>query len=113
MDLPPVPCLHCQYDWILKRAWPEQSSAAMRAREKGGGAATDVAAGEVAALEHELRDDTVEGRALVTEAVLASAELTEVAGGLGDDVVVELEDNTAGLLWKAMQVSTLVFQDPG
>lgn len=83
------------------------------ARERKRGAATDVAAGEVATLEHELRDDTVEGRALVTEAVLASAELTEVAGGLGDNVVVELEDDTAGLVWKAMEVSTLVFQDPG
>lgn len=39
----------------------------------------------------------MEGGALVAEAVLASAELTEVAGGLGDNVVVELEGDTAAL----------------
>lgn len=50
-----------------------------------------IATGEVTALEHELGDDTVERRALVAEAVLASAELQEVTGGLGNDVVVELE----------------------
>lgn len=48
---------------------------------------------EVAALEHELGDDTVEARARVAEAVLARRELTEVLCGLGNDVVVELEDD--------------------
>ncbi len=57
-----------------------------------------IAAGEVTALEHELGDDAVEGRALVTEAVLAGAQLLEVAGGLGDDVIVEGEVDTALLL---------------
>jgi hypothetical protein len=79
--------------------------------------------GEVTALEHELGDDAVEARAGVacragdaqaevsfaaslvvrrsgqgrrTEAVLAGAELAEVAGRLGDDVVVELELDAAG-----------------
>ena len=42
-----------------------------------------------------LRDDTVEARALITETVLASGELAEVAGGLGDDIVIELEDDAA------------------
>jgi hypothetical protein len=60
-------------------------------------ATSAVATGEVTTLEHEIGDDTVEGRALVAEAVLASAELLEVAGGLGDDVVVELEVNAASL----------------
>ena len=50
-----------------------------------------VATGEVTTLEHELGDDTVEGRTLVAEAGLASAELTEVSGGLGDDGVVQVE----------------------
>jgi len=40
----------------------------------------------------------VEGRALVTEAVLAGAELTEVAGGLGNFLVVEVEDDAARLV---------------
>ena len=33
----------------------------------------------------------MEGRALVAETVLAGAKLQEVTGGLGDNVVVELE----------------------
>lgn len=52
---------------------------------------TNVATGEVTALKHELGDDAVEGRALVAEALLASAESTEVLGGLGNDVVEQLE----------------------
>jgi hypothetical protein len=57
-----------------------------------------VTAGEVTALKHEIGDDSVEGGTGITEAVLASAELTEVLGGLWDDIVVELEDDTAGWL---------------
>lgn len=53
--------------------------------------ATYVATSEVTTLKHEVRDDTVEGRALVTEALLASAESTEVLGGLGDNVIKEVE----------------------
>ena len=51
-------------------------------------------AGEVTTLEHEVGDDTVEGAALVAEAVLAGRELAEVARGHRDNIVVELEDNT-------------------
>lgn len=58
-----------------------------------------VAAGEVAALKHEVGDDTVEGGALVAETLLPGGELTEVTGGLGDDVVEEPEDDaTRGLV---------------
>jgi hypothetical protein len=72
---------------------------------------------EVTALEHELcrdnfsarrnvqatyhthvRDDTVEAAAGVTEAVLASAELTEVLSCLGYYVIVELERDAASRL---------------
>lgn len=56
---------------------------------------THVALGEVTTLEHELGDHTVETRAGVTEAILTSAKLTEVAGSLGNDLVEELEDDTA------------------
>lgn len=45
-----------------------------------------------------MRDDTVEGRARVAEAVLASAELPEVLGRLGHDIVIKLEDDLAGIL---------------
>ena len=54
-----------------------------------------VTAGEVTTLEHEVGDDTVEGGALVAETVLAGGKLTEVLRRLRDDVVVELEDDTA------------------
>ena len=56
---------------------------------------THVALGEVTTLEHELGNDTVEGRVGVTESVLAGSKLTEVLGGLGDNVVEELEDDAA------------------
>jgi hypothetical protein len=54
-----------------------------------------VVAGEVSTLEHEVGDDTVESRGGVPETVHSGAELTEVAGSLGDYVVVELEDNAS------------------
>lgn len=57
-----------------------------------------VATGEVTTLEHEVRDDTVELGARVAEALLASAESTEVLDGLGDNVVEELEVDAAGAL---------------
>ena len=37
----------------------------------------------------------MEGRALVTEALLASAESTEVLGGLGNNIVEEVEVDAA------------------
>lgn len=40
----------------------------------------------------------MEGAAGIAEAVLAGRELAEVLRGLGHDVVVELEDDTAGRL---------------
>jgi PIN domain nuclease of toxin-antitoxin system len=54
-----------------------------------------VSLGEVATLKHEVGDDTVEGRSLVSVSILTSAEFTEVAGGLGDDVIEEFEDDTS------------------
>ena len=68
---------------------------------------TNIATGEVTALEHELGDDAVEGRASVSEALLASAESTEVLGGLGDDVVVEGEVDAAGLIFCGVDVSSV------
>lgn len=54
-------------------------------------------AGEVTTLEHELGDDTVEGRALVTLTLGKLAELTEVLSSLGDVLLEEVEDDTARL----------------
>jgi hypothetical protein len=61
-------------------------------------AARAVATGEVTALEHELGDDTVELGARIAEALLASAEGTEVLDGAGNDLVVELKVDAAGLV---------------
>lgn len=57
-----------------------------------------VATSEVTTLKHEVGDDAVEGRALVAEALLAGAESAEVGGGLGDNVIEEVEDDAAVLL---------------
>jgi hypothetical protein len=45
-----------------------------------------VVVGEVSTLAHETRNDTVERRSLESESRFSSAELTEVLGGLGDNV---------------------------
>ena len=90
MDLPPVPCIIVNFN--SKRLSVD----------------TYVAAGEVTTLEHELRDDAVEGRASISEAFLASAESAEVLSGLWDDVVVKIEVDATGLLCRQMFRSALV-----
>lgn len=61
---------------------------------------TYVATGEVTTLKHELGNDAVELGAGVAEALLAGAESTEVLSGLGDDLIVELEVDATGLLYR-------------
>jgi len=50
-----------------------------------------ITTGEVASLQHELRDDSVELAALVAVSLLASAQSSEVLGSLGNNIVVEGE----------------------
>ena len=64
-----------------------------------------VATGEVTALKHELRDNAVEGRISVAEALLAGAESTEVLGSLGNDIIVEDKVDATRLFWKQRLVS--------
>ena len=52
--------------------------------------------GKVAALEHELGNDTVERGPRVTKAVLARGELTEIPGRLWHGVVIKLEHDATG-----------------
>lgn len=59
-------------------------------QERGGFKLTP---GKVTTLQHEFRDDTVEGASFVSKSVLVGSELTEVPGGLGNDFVVEPEDD--------------------
>jgi len=61
-----------------------------------------VATSEITTLKHEVGDHTVERAALVAEGLagaantlLTSAEAAEVLSGLGHDIAVELEDDTA------------------
>merc|ERR1711942_181459 len=55
-----------------------------------------VACGEVATLAHEARDNSVEGRSLVAEALLSSAQSTEVLSCAGHNIRSQLEGDTAG-----------------
>lgn len=48
-----------------------------------------IATGEVTALNHEVADDAVKSRASVAIAVGVGAQLPEVAGSLGDNVVIK------------------------
>jgi hypothetical protein len=58
-------------------------------------ASSTVALSEITTLEHELGNHTVERGSLVTEAILASGEFTEVFGSYGHLLVVEPEDDAA------------------
>ena len=61
-----------------------------------GSAAGSVAVGEVAALDHELRDDAVESRADVALSdFCCCAELDKVLGSDGDDVFEYFEGDSA------------------
>ena len=70
-----------------------------------------VTAGEVTTLEHELRDDSVEGRTLVAEALLAGTESSEVLSSLRDVIVEEVEINAAGLLFDSSSRFALAVED--
>ena len=59
---------------------------------------TYVTTGEVASLEHEIGNHTVEFRVLVSVSLRAGAESKEVLGSLWDNIIVELEVDTAALV---------------
>lgn len=59
-----------------------------------------IATSEVTALEHEVRDDTVEGRSLVAEALFAGAESTEVLSSLRHNIIKEVEGDSALLIYR-------------
>jgi hypothetical protein len=58
---------------------------------------THVATSEITALKHEFGDHAMELGARVSKALLTSAERTEILAGLGNDTVVEVEVDAAGL----------------
>jgi len=65
---------------------------------KDGTSTRAVMTSEVASLEHELRNDTVESAASIASDFVALGKLTEVFGGLGNDVVEELELDASSAL---------------
>ena len=66
---------------------------------------TYIATSEVTALEHECRDHTVKLGTLIAKAFLAGAEGTEVLSGLGNDVIIESEIDSASLGCNIVSVS--------
>lgn len=75
----------------------EESQPSLQCQDDASSAETHVATGEVTALEHEIRDDTMETGAGVAEALFASAKSTEILSGLGNDVVVKVEFDSTSL----------------
>jgi hypothetical protein len=63
-----------------------------------GSITTYVTTGEVTSLEHELGNDTMELRVLVSKPSLPGAKGTEVLDGLGDYIVVEIKVDPTGLI---------------
>ena len=54
-------------------------------------------ASEVTALEHEIRDHTVERGTSIAKTVLAGRELPKVSCSFGDDFVVQFEDDSTSI----------------
>ncbi len=57
-----------------------------------------ITTGEVTALQHKLRDDTVEFGSSVTKALFTCAKSTEILSGPGNNVVVKGEVDTTILI---------------
>jgi len=49
--------------------------------------------GEITALKHKVRNDTMETTGLIAKALFTSTESTEVLGSLGNYISVEFKDN--------------------
>ena len=61
-------------------------------------AASTITAGKVTSLDHKVLDNAVEGRTLVSEALLSSGQSPEVLGSLGGRLAIETNDNATKLL---------------
>ena len=72
-----------------------------------------VALGEVAALDHELLDDTVERRSLVAEALLSRGQSAEVLDRLGYGLAVETHDDATDRLIAVRDVKVHLVGDLG
>lgn len=89
--------------------------------------ASAITLGEVSTLDHEVLDNTVEGRVLISEALLAGSQSSEVLDCFGDSLAVETHHNAAhrlvamadievnfmGNLWAFHSFSSLGEEDEG
>ena len=69
--------------------------------------------GKVTALDHEVLDHTVEGRALIAKALLAGGEGAEVLSRLGNGLAIETNDNAADGLVAVLDVKVDLVGDLG
>lgn len=76
-------------------------------------ATSSVALGEVTTLDHEVLDDTVESRSLITEALLTSGEGAEVLSGLGGSLSIQADHDTAKGLITVLNVEVDLVGDLG
>jgi len=59
-------------------------------------------------LKHELRYHTVKLGTGVSKALLTSTKSTEVLGGLGDNIVIEIKVDAAALLCPAVSIGPMM-----
>lgn len=59
-------------------------------------ASSAVVVGEISTLSHELVDDAMESGVFVAKSFFSSAESSEVFGGLGNNIAIELESDSLG-----------------
>jgi hypothetical protein len=100
MDLPPVPWTVVSSSFGMRFVQPNVWSAGVIEYVRG----PYIATGEITTLKHEVGNNTVEGRILIAEALLAGAESSEVLGGLGDVFVVEDKVDAAGLVCQGVNL---------
>jgi len=72
-----------------------------------------VVLGEVTALDHEVLDDTVEDRALISKALLASSQSSEVLGRLGDSLAIETDHDATHRLVAMVDIEVDLVGDLG
>lgn len=75
----------------------EQEIFIVELRSIDGFASSAVVIGEISSLSHEVIDDPMEVRSLVSETLFMGAESSEVGRSLGHFLIEELKDQLAGL----------------
>lgn len=93
---PGLTCLRLKFSSAMTRKSADERGLVELTREAlaiDGFTTSAVAFGEVATLEHEIRNYTVEGRSLIAKTVLARCEFAKVLRSLRNDVIEEFEND--------------------